>query len=53
MAKTLCELAKKLLSEDPAAYGKLVNRPRFLCRHCGRVANKKKNLCKSRKLKSA
>lgn len=24
----------------------LVNKPRFICGHCGRVANRKENLCR-------
>ena len=29
----------------------LVNQPRFVCTNCGRVANKKKNLCSPKRIK--
>ena len=31
---------------DPDEYKELVEKPRFKCQHCGRVANKAENLCK-------
>jgi len=49
MAKTLCK-RKKAMEKDPAAYAKLIDRPRFLCKECGRVANKKKYVCEPQKL---
>lgn len=44
MGKTLCEL-KKALKHDFDSYVLLVCRPRFVCKDCGRAANKKKYLC--------
>ncbi len=51
MAKTLCKI-KKLLKEDPTTYIKHVKKPKFVCRSCGRVANKKGLLCAPLKIKS-
>jgi len=51
MAKTLCKI-KKLLKEDPATYIEHVKKPKFVCRSCGRVANKKGLLCTPLKIKS-
>jgi len=31
---------------DPQEYKGMVEKPRFKCQHCGRVANNEKNLCK-------
>jgi hypothetical protein len=44
MSQELCKL-KQELKKDFESYVLLVNDPRFVCRHCGRAANKKKNLC--------
>ena len=49
MSKTLCE-RKTALKRDPKAFTKLVDEPRFFCKKCGRVANRKKYVCKPRKL---
>ena len=49
MTKTLCE-QKKLLKTDIKAWLQLVSNPTHICRRCGRLANKKKLLCKSIKL---
>lgn len=35
---------------DPEEYQALVKEPKFKCRHCGRAAKSKKNLCKPTKL---
>ena len=48
MAKRLCE-RKKALKSRPEAVAKLVDEPRFFCEKCGRVANRKKYVCKPRK----
>jgi len=49
MAKTLCKL-KKTLHDDWPEYRKLVGKPKVVCRSCGRLANKKKLVCKPEKL---
>ena len=49
MSKTLCTL-KRELKKDMPTYVLLVNQPRFVCTACGRVANKKKNLCEPEKM---
>ncbi|ADH84903.1 hypothetical protein [Desulfurivibrio alkaliphilus] len=46
-AKGLCKLVKGgLLADSPEQYRELVNNPRFVCRKCGRVANREENLCR-------
>ncbi len=50
MAKELCKL-KKLLKSDTRDYMRLVGSPTHLCTKCGRVANSKKLLCSSTRLK--
>ncbi len=49
MAKSLCEL-KKSIRGDLAAYARLVVDHTHVCRRCGRVANRKKLLCKPMRL---
>ena len=49
MAKPLCEL-KKSRKGDSKIYKKLVHEPSHVCRKCGRVANRKRVLCKPLKL---
>ncbi len=51
MSETLCELTK-LLKKHPADYLALVEPPKFICLECGRVAQKKKNLCEPEKIKT-
>ncbi len=46
MPKPLCKI-KKLLKTDLELYIHHVQDPRFVCESCGRVARKKKWLCKS------
>lgn len=49
--KTLCELEKEgLIQADFEAYKELVRKGKFVCRRCGRVARKKKRLCRPDKL---
>ena len=50
MGKTLCDL-DKLLKDNFDDYCKLVDRPNFVCKKCGRGANEKKFLCKGQKIK--
>jgi len=49
MGQTLCDLSKELM-RDPDAYARLIYPPRFVCENCGRVAAKKKHLCRPRRL---
>jgi len=51
VSSALCEL-KKSLKKDVKRYAKLVTDPTHMCRRYGRVANRKKLLCKPQKLKS-
>jgi hypothetical protein len=49
MGKTLCDLTK-LLEDDFDQYAKLVKKPRYLCKSCGRAARRKKHLCEPKEL---
>lgn len=50
--RTLCKLVEaNYLSDSLDEYLKLVRKGRFVCRRCGRVARKKRNLCKPKELK--
>jgi hypothetical protein len=51
MAKNLCKWGKKDLEKNLDEYTEIVKDPRFVCMKCGRVANKKKLLCKPKELK--
>ncbi len=51
MPKSLCKI-KKLLKTDLDLYVEHVREPRYVCRSCGRVANKKKLLCEPVKLEA-
>jgi hypothetical protein len=42
---TLCALTCCPCNLDVKKIVPLVNKPRFICKSCGRVANQKKNLC--------
>ncbi len=45
--KKLCSLVKKgVVKEDRKQYRELVTDAHYLCKRCGRVACKAKNLCK-------
>jgi len=49
MSETLCDLSQDL-ERDLNTYVMLVYQPRFVCAHCGRAANKKKNLCHPKRI---
>ncbi len=42
----MCALACCPCTLDIRKLMPLVNQPKFICKSCGRVANKKENLCK-------
>lgn len=46
MGKTICEWSKKDLEKDNVRLYKITKDATFYCSKCGRVANKKKALCK-------
>ena len=49
--KTLCEMEKTgLMMADFEVYKELVRKGKYVCRRCGRVARKKKLLCRPEKL---
>jgi hypothetical protein len=49
--KSLCELVEEgLLRDQLQYYKKLVKKPKYICRRCGRVARKKRNLCRPEKI---
>jgi hypothetical protein len=44
--KTLCALQEEgFIDADTEAYKKLIDRPQFFCRNCGRAAVRSENLC--------
>ncbi len=45
--KSICKLSKSDLRDKLDDLMNAVSKPEFLCSKCGRVANKKRNLCKS------
>ena len=47
----LCHLKKSDIIDNLEAFTKVVDAPKYVCSSCTRVANKKKNLCKPKKLK--
>jgi len=51
ISKELCEWSQKELKDHYAKLCKIVAEPQYLCPKCGRVADEKKWLCKSKKLK--
>jgi len=51
VSDSLCKL-EKLLKHDFDAYCQLVSEPRFVCRNCGRAANKKKHLCDPKRIRA-
>ena len=45
--KSLCKLRKDLNTKSGTKeYISLVSKGKYLCKKCGRVANRKKNLCR-------
>jgi len=48
---TLCALTCCPCNLDLKKIAPLVNKPKFICKSCGRVANEKKNLCQPAGLK--
>ena len=48
--KTLCSLDRDDISDHLDDIVEIVSTPKFLCRKCARVANKKKYLCKPMKI---
>jgi len=53
MAKTICDWSKKDLEKNGDRLWALTRDPCFYCRKCGRVANRKKVLCKAKAFDSA
>ena len=47
---TLCDLRKEIIEEKIEDITRLVNRPKYICKKCARVANEKKYLCKAKKM---
>ena len=49
--KSLCELVEEgYLSDQTQDYKKLVKKPKYICKRCGRAARKKRNLCRPEKI---
>lgn len=49
--KTLCEIFKKDMDKDDfKKYIPLVDRPKYVCKKCGRAANEKDRVCKDLKI---
>ncbi len=49
--KHLCLLVNLGMHDrDAKDFISLCNEPKYICRQCGRVANKAKNLCKPKKI---
>jgi hypothetical protein len=47
MSKEMCKLVKnEFHTKKTRQFVKLVDKPKFFCKNCGRVAKKKANLCK-------
>lgn len=46
----LCALTCCSCNLDLKLIRKLVNKPKFICKSCGRVANSKKSLCQPKSL---
>jgi hypothetical protein len=49
--KSLCGLVEEgYLRDQTQDYKKLVKKPKYICRRCGRAARKKRNLCRPEKI---
>jgi hypothetical protein len=49
--KHICALAEGgSIKRDPEGFKKLVGKPRFVCRRCGRAANSAESLCEPEKI---
>lgn len=48
--KTMCKIKPTHLDEIEDEFLKQVSKPKYYCRKCLRVATKKSNLCKPKKL---
>jgi hypothetical protein len=48
----LCKLSSGDIQKNFGVLVQLVEKPKFFCRKCARVANRAANLCKAEKLKS-
>jgi len=49
--KEICEWSQAELEEHFGQLRKIVSKPAFACSKCGRVAKRKKWLCKAKKLR--
>lgn len=48
--KNMCKWKKDEIKKDFEDYVKIVKEPAYVCCKCGRVADKKKLLCKAEKI---
>ncbi len=49
--KTLCDLeSNNFIKKNFKEYKELVRHGKYICKGCGRVAHKKKNLCEPKRL---
>ena len=48
---SFCKVTDEVIDNQAKAYRKLVSKPKYVCEKCHRLANKKKNLCHSKKIK--
>ncbi|MGM0770864.1 MAG: hypothetical protein ACQESU_04565 [Halobacteriota archaeon] len=50
MAKNMCTWNKDDIKENEEAFRKIVKKPKYFCKKCGRVAKDDDLLCKPKKL---